>query len=75
MLYLGCHIAPAFVGLNLSLGQDGVGNLLCLQGGGRGDSSDSHPEPGLPPDVHQFLKMHKLSRKGTVCLEIKDKLS
>lgn len=47
-----------------------VGNLWRLQGGGR----DSHPEPG-PPHAHQFLEMHKTSRKGTVCLEFKDKLS
>lgn len=72
---LADQIAPAFVGLYLSLGQDGVGNLLRLQGGGRGDSSDSNPEAGSPPNAHQFLKMHKLPRKGTICLEIKDKLS
>lgn len=75
MLCLGWHIAPAFVGLHLSLGQDGVGNIPCLQRGGRGHRSDSHSEPGSAPDAHQFLKRHILSRKGMVCLETKDKLS
>lgn len=61
MSYLSCHIAPAFVGVPQPWVSD-VGNLWCLQGGGKRLPPWTRPTscPPVPGDAQNLKKGHSL---------------